>query len=85
MSMAYFSHVPEAATQIGMPEETVPGTSERMMDRSLDGNAARNQALEGALAELSSIDVELLSRHDGSRVDGMVHAVSDRAEFRSDR
>ncbi|NCF15212.1 MAG: DUF885 family protein [Gammaproteobacteria bacterium] len=61
MSMAYFSHVPEAATQIGMPEETVPGTSERMMDRSLDGNAARNQALEGALAELSSIDVELLS------------------------
>lgn len=61
MSTAYFSHVPEAATQIGMPEEIVPGTSERMMDRSLDGNAARNQALEAALAGLNSIEADSLS------------------------
>ena len=61
MSTAYFSHVPEAATQIGMPEEIVPGTSERMMDRSLDGNAARNLALEAALAGLNSIEADSLS------------------------
>jgi uncharacterized protein (DUF885 family) len=61
MSTAYFSHVPEAATQIGMPEEIVPGTSTRMMDRSLDGNTARNQALEVALAGLNSIEADSLS------------------------
>ena len=61
MSTAYFSHVPEAATQIGMPEEIVPGTSDRMMDRSLDGNAARNQALEAALVGLNSIEADSLS------------------------
>jgi uncharacterized protein (DUF885 family) len=61
MSTAYFSHVPEAATQIGVSEERVPGISERMMDRSLAGNAARNQALETALAGLAAIDPESLS------------------------
>ena len=44
MTRAYFTHVPEAATQLGIAEEAVPGTSRRMMDRSLDGNAARNRA-----------------------------------------
>jgi uncharacterized protein (DUF885 family) len=61
MTMAYFSHVPEAATQLGIPEQDVPGTSDRMMDRSVDGDAARNRALEAALAELNSIDAESLS------------------------
>ena len=61
MTTAYFYHVPEAATQLGISEAVVPGTSDRMMDRSVDGNAARNRALEAALAELSSIDAESLS------------------------
>ena len=59
--MAYFYHVPEAATQLGVSEETVPGTGDRMMDRSVDGNATRNAALEAALAELNTIDPESLS------------------------
>ena len=28
MSTAYFSHVPEAATQVGLSEELVPGTGD---------------------------------------------------------
>ena len=60
MTQAYFSHVPEAATQLGIPEQDVPGTSDRMMDRSVDGNAARNRALEAALAELNNVDAESL-------------------------
>ena len=51
MSMAYFSHVPEAATQLGMSDESVPGANRRMMDRSIAGNAARVAALEAARAE----------------------------------
>lgn len=61
MTAAYFHHVPEAATQLGIPEEVVPGTSTRMMDRSLDGNAARNAALEAALEKLNAVDVDSLS------------------------
>ncbi len=61
MSMAYFYHVPEAATQLGVSADTVPGTGDRMMDRSVDGDTARNAALEAALAELNSIDSESLS------------------------
>ena len=61
MTAAYFSHVPEAATQLGISEQDVAGTSDRMMDRSVDGNAARNRALEAALAELNSVDAESLS------------------------
>ena len=61
MSTAYFSHVPEAATQLGVSEELVPGTGDRMMDRSISGNEARNQAFEAALAGLTSIDAESLS------------------------
>jgi uncharacterized protein (DUF885 family) len=61
MSTAYFSHVPEAATQLGLSEELAPGTGDRLMDRSIDGNAARNQALEAALAGLTAIDAESLS------------------------
>ncbi len=45
MTTAYFSHVPEAATQLGLSEDTVAGTNRRMMDRSLSGNAARNQSI----------------------------------------
>ena len=44
MTTAYFYHVPEAATQLGISEDTVPGTGHRMMDRSVDGNAARGSA-----------------------------------------
>jgi uncharacterized protein (DUF885 family) len=61
MTTAYFYHVPEAATQLGVSEDVVPGTADRMMDRSVDGNAARNRDLEAALTKLNSIDVELLS------------------------
>ena len=61
MTVAYFSHVPEAATQLGIPEQDVPGTGDRMMDRSVDGNAARNRALEAALVELNAVDAESLS------------------------
>ena len=43
MTVAYFSHVPEAATQLGIPEQDVPGTGDRMTDPSVDGNAARNR------------------------------------------
>jgi uncharacterized protein (DUF885 family) len=61
MTVAYFSHVPEAATQLGISEQDVPGTGDRMMDRSVDGNAARNLALGAALAELNSVDADSLS------------------------
>lgn len=61
MTLAYFSNVPEAATQLGIPEDKVPGTGSRMMDRSVEGNAARNHALESALAELTAIDSASLS------------------------
>ena len=58
---AYFSHVPESATALGIPETVVPGTVKRMMDRSVAGNAARNEALEAALAGLRSVDAAALS------------------------
>jgi uncharacterized protein (DUF885 family) len=61
MTTAFFYHVPEAATQLGVSEDVVPGTADRMMDRSVDGNASRNHALEAALAELNSIDAESLT------------------------
>ena len=61
MTVAYFSNVPEAATQLGVSEQDVPGTGDRMMDRSVEGNAARNRALEAALAELNTVDAESLS------------------------
>ena len=61
MSMAYFSHVPEAATQLGISDESVPGVNRRMMDRSIEGNAARNKALEAALAELNAIEAVVLT------------------------
>ena len=60
MTSAYFYHVPEAATQLGISEDIVPETSTRMMDRSVAGNAARNAALETALASLGTIDAESL-------------------------
>ncbi|MDH3612662.1 MAG: DUF885 domain-containing protein [Gammaproteobacteria bacterium] len=60
MTTAYFSHVPEAATQLGLSEDIVPGTGHRMMDRSVEGNMARNRALEEVLAQLKSIDSEAL-------------------------
>lgn len=61
MTSAFFTHVPEAATQLGLSEDIVPGTMRRMMDRSVDGNAARNEALEAALASLEAIDSAALS------------------------
>jgi len=61
MTTAYFSHVPEAATQLGISEDIVPGTGHRMMDRSVDGNVARIQALEEALVSLQSVDSKSLS------------------------
>jgi uncharacterized protein (DUF885 family) len=61
MTTAYFSLVPESATALGIPEEVVPGASGRMMDRSVAGNAALNEAFEAALAELKSVDAEALS------------------------
>ncbi len=61
MSIAYFSHVPEAATQLGISEETIPGNARRMMDRSIDGNTARNSALEAGLAGLNAISAETLT------------------------
>jgi uncharacterized protein (DUF885 family) len=60
MTSAYFYHVPEAATQLGISDDLVPETSTRMMDRSVAGNAARNAALEAALASLAAIDAESL-------------------------
>ena len=70
MTKAYFSHVPEAATQLRLSDTTVPGTSSRMMDRSVDGNAARNAAIETALSYLKNIDPGEL--HTGNR---RTHAV----------
>jgi uncharacterized protein (DUF885 family) len=61
MTTAFFYHVPEAATQLGISEDIVPGTAHRLMDRSVDGNTARNSALEAALAQLNSADPETLS------------------------
>ena len=60
MTSAFFYHVPEAATQLGISDDLVPETSTRMMDRSVAGNAARNAALEAALASLAAIDAESL-------------------------
>jgi hypothetical protein len=50
ITTAYFSHVPESATALGIPETLVPGTGQQMMDRSVAGNAFRNEAFEAALA-----------------------------------
>jgi uncharacterized protein (DUF885 family) len=61
MTQAYFSHVPEAATQLGISEDLVAGTFTRMMDRSVAGNAARNETLESALAELQAFEAASLS------------------------
>ncbi len=61
MTTAYFSHVPESATQLGVPEDVVANTLRRMMDRSVDGNAARVKDLEAALAQLQMIDADSLS------------------------
>jgi len=71
MAMTFFSHVPEAATQLGVGSDDVPGGAERMMDRSIAGNTARNEQLEAALAELNAIDVETLS-HDRQRTHAVV-------------
>jgi uncharacterized protein (DUF885 family) len=61
MTTAYFSHVPESATGLGIPEEVVPGTGTRMMDRSVAGNVARNEAFEAGLVALKSVDAAALS------------------------
>ncbi len=61
MTQAYFSHVPEAATQLGVPETRVAGTRTRTMDYSMEGNAARNAALESAIAGLQAFDAASLS------------------------
>ena len=61
MATAYFSHVPEAATQLGVSEEVVPNTLRRMMDRSVSGNATRADEIEEALARLEAIDASVLS------------------------
>ena len=61
MTSAFFSHVPEAATQLGLPDDVVPGTSRRMMDRSRAGDSARVDALEDALASLKAIDAAALT------------------------
>jgi len=60
MTTAYFYHVPEAATQLGVTEDLVPGTARRLMDRSVDGNMVRNRALEAALESLHSVDAASL-------------------------
>ena len=61
MSTAYFSHVPEAATQLGVSEVVVPDTLRRMMDRTVAGNAARVKDIEAALGRLEAIDAAALS------------------------
>jgi len=61
MTVAFFEHVPEAATTIGLDEAIVPGTSVRFMDRSTAGNKKRNEALEAALRSLQDVDPDLLS------------------------
>jgi uncharacterized protein (DUF885 family) len=61
MTAAYFSNVPESATALGIPEEVVPGTGERMMDRSVAGNVARNESFESGLLALKSVDAAALS------------------------
>jgi len=61
MTTAYFSHVPEVATQLGVPEDLVHGTGKRLMDRSIDGNASRVRDLEAALAQLNALDVASLT------------------------
>ena len=61
ITTAYFSHVPESATALGIPETLVSGTGQQMMDRSVAGNALRNEAFEAALAGLKSVDAAALS------------------------
>ena len=61
MTTAYFSNVPEAATQLGVSEDVVPGTLHRMMDRSLAGNTARVNDIEESLDRLEAIDAAALS------------------------
>jgi len=67
MTQAFFQHIPEAATTVGLDENIVSGTSVRFMDRSIDGNRERNRALEDALASLQSIDPESLSPKERRR------------------
>ncbi len=76
MTVAFFSHVPEAATQVGLPEEIAPGTSRRMMDRSVAGEAARTEALERALQKLQAIDAATLDP-DRQRTHAMLTMLFD--------
>ena len=76
MTIAFFAHVPEAATQVSLPESLVPGTSRRMMDRSVEGEAARTEALEAALQKLQAIDVTALDP-DRQRTHAMLTMLFD--------
>jgi len=76
LTLAYFEAVPEAATQLGIPEDTVPGTSTRMMDRSVAGNRARNRALEATLASVKTVDPMALSP-DRQRTYAIVTTIFD--------
>ncbi|HNP63089.1 MAG TPA: DUF885 domain-containing protein [Woeseiaceae bacterium] len=76
MTVAFFSHVPEAATQVGLTDDIVPGTSRRMMDRSIDGETARTGALERALQDLKAIDANSLDP-DRQRTHAMLTMLFD--------
>ncbi len=78
MTTAYFYHVPEAASQLGVSEDVVPDTAHRMMDRSVDGNVARNLAIEAALVDLTSISSGSLSQ-DRQRTHAVLTTLFDGA------
>ncbi|MDH3990464.1 MAG: hypothetical protein OEV34_15115, partial [Gammaproteobacteria bacterium] len=44
ITTAYFSHVPESTTALGIPETVVLGTGKRMMDRSVTTTIRRLMA-----------------------------------------
>ena len=56
LTRAFFYHSPEAATRYGVSELTVPRTSHRLMNRSIDGEIARREEINAALARLNALD-----------------------------
>lgn len=61
LSRAFFYHSPELTTKFGVSETVVPRTAHRLMNRSLEGEAARRDEIGGTLARLKAIDPASLS------------------------
>ena len=72
----YFFHVPETLTYFGLSEEVAPDAAGRLMDHSPEGESARRQEMETALANLMAADPAQLSG-DRSRIRDIISTVTE--------